>query len=168
MATHDIAILGWTMQPDLSGSVFFESYTVKATNDVFPRTVVIFNDTATKLSLHGAFRVPQNYVGTALAVVVWTSTVTSGNVVWDFDYRAIGGDDTESLDQATYQESVAVTDTAPGAANRKMEVTLALTSGNLAANDIVEFALSRDGSSGSDTLVGAVILIDAFFRYADV
>jgi hypothetical protein len=166
MATHRIPIFGFGTVPDTSGNVFFEPYDVKATNDVWDRLVLIFNDTATRLGVHGGFTVPKNYVGTAKIIVVWTSTATSGDVVWDFDYRAVGGDDSESLDQSGTQESVTVTDTAPGAAHRRMEASMTLTSSNLAVDDEVEFTLFRDGTA-SDTIAAAVIVFQVLFEYAD-
>jgi len=60
----------------------------------------IFNDTATRDLLYGLFNVPKNYVGTASVIIVWTTTAITGNVVWDFDYRTVAGDDANSLDQA--------------------------------------------------------------------
>src|SRR3972149_4594341 len=134
MATHRLPILGWATVPDSSGNVFFEPQSVKGTNDPFAQLVAIFNDTATRIGLGGRFTVPKNYVGTAKLVVVWTATAIAGDVEWDFDYRAVGGDDSESLDQAGTQESVNLNDTAPGAAHRRMEVALALTSANLAVD----------------------------------
>lgn len=167
MATHRIPILGWSTTPDgASGNVFFESYDVKATNDVWDRLVCIFNDTAARDGLHGGFTVPKNYVGTAKLVIVWTSTATSGNVVWDLDYRAVTGNDTESLDQAGNQESVTVTDAAPAAANNRLEATITLTSGNFAADDEVEFTFFRDGTA-ADTMAAAAILFALLFEYAD-
>ncbi len=165
MATHRIPILS-AINPDTSGNVFLEPYAIKATNDVWSPLVVIFNDTATRIGLHGIFNVPKNYVGTAKLIIVWTSTATSGDVVWDCDYRAVTGNDTESLDQTGNQESVTVTDTAPGAANRRMEVSITLTSGNFAADDTVTYTFFRDGTA-ADTIAAAVILFDLLFEYAD-
>lgn len=167
MATKRIPILGFGTIPDASGNVFFEPYSVKATNDVWKRLVGIFNDTATRDGLHGGFAVPKGYVDTANLVIVWTSTATSGDVEWDFDYRAVGGNDTESLDQAGTQESVNANDTAPSAAHERMEISISLTDGNFAVDDEVEFTLFRDGTDGGDTLSAAVILFGLFFEYAD-
>lgn len=86
-------------------------------------------------------------------------------MVWDFDYRAVGGNDTESLDQSGTQESVSVTDTAPGAANRRMEVSVNLTSSNLAAGDTVEFLFVRDGTDAADTMAGSAMLFGLEFIY---
>src|SRR3972149_7171101 len=120
MSVHRMPILGWGTIPNSSGSVFFEPYNIKATNDVWDRLVCVFNDTATRIGLAGGFTVPKNYVGSPKIVVVWTSTATSGNVVWDCDYRAVGGDDSESLDQTGTQESVTVPDAAPPAVHKPM------------------------------------------------
>lgn len=167
MATHRMSILGANTVPDTSGNVFFEPYDVKATNDVWDLLVCVFNDTATRIGLRGAFNVPKNYVGTASIIVVWTSTATTNNVVWDFDYRAVGGNDTESLDQAGTQEAVTVTDAAPTAAHRRLEASMALTSANLAADDTVLFELFRDGVNASDTMAAAALVFDVLLQFND-
>lgn len=167
MATKRIPILGFGTVPDGSGDVFFEPYDIKATADQWKRLVAIFNDTSTRLGLRGGFTVPKDYVGAAKIIVVWTSTATSGDVEWDFDYRAVGGDDTESLDQSGTQESVNLNDTAPSAAHERMETALALTAGNFAADDEVEFELFRDGADAGDTMAAAAIVFNVLFEYSD-
>jgi len=167
MATHRIPILVVGTVPDASGNVFFEPFDVKATNDVWKRLVAIFNDTATRLGLRGGFTVPKNYVGSAKLVVVWTTSAITGDVEWDLDYRAVGGDDTESLDQAGTQESVNLNDTAPSAAFERMETLITLTAGNFAVDDEVEFEFFRDGTDAGDTIAAAAILFNLLFEYAD-
>lgn len=167
MATHRVPILGFGTVPDTSGDVFFEPYTIKATNDVWGRLVAIFSDTATRDGLHGGFTVPKNYVGSPKIVVVWTATATTGDVEWDFDFRAVGGDDTESLDQSGTQESVNINDTAPSAAHERMEASLTLTAGNFAVDDEVEFTLFRDGTDAGDTMAAAAIVFAVLFEYSD-
>lgn len=167
MATHRVPMLGWPTIPDASGNVFFEPYGIKATNDVWQRLVAVFNDTATRLGLRGGFTVPKNYVGGAKVIVVWTSTATAGNCVWDIDYRTVAGNDTTSLDQAGTEESASVTDAAPGAAHRRLEAEIALTAANFAADDEVEFELFRDGADGADTMAAAAILFQLLFEYQD-
>jgi hypothetical protein len=88
-------------------------------------------------------------------------------VEWDFDYRAVGGNDSESLDQAGTQESVNSNDTAPSAAHERMEISIALTDANFAVDDEVEFTLFRDGTDGGDTMAAAAIVFNVFFEYAD-
>lgn len=169
MATHYPSILGPNVKPDNSGNVWQEPYSIKATNDFWDFLTWVFaNSGAAKIVIHGTFIVPDNYVGTAKIIIFWTSQTITNNVVWDFAYRDITGNNTASLDQATAQETVgsgAVA--APGATDRLMQTTLTLTAGNFVAGDIVEFRLSRDKSSGSDTLAGTVQLVDAAFSYTD-
>ena len=165
MATRRESILGAGTVPDNSGNVFFEPYSIKATNGNWPGLVAIFNDSGTRIGLHGRFKIPAAYVGTAKIIVSWTSTATSGDTEWDFDYRAVAIG--ESLDQATPQESVNQEDTAPGSTDLFGEAALVLTSGNFAAGDIVEFTIWRDGTDGGDTMAAAAILFDLEFEYAD-
>ena len=167
MATHRIPILGWSTVPDTGGDVFFEPYTVKATNDVWGYLVTVFNDTAARDGLRGRFDVPVNYVGTANLIVVWTTTATTGDVEWDFDYRAVGGNDAESLDQSGTQETVNSNDTAPSTTDERMEISIALTDANFAAKDTVQFEHFRDGTDAGDTISAAVQLHGLFFEYAD-
>jgi len=167
MSVIRIPILGPHTAPDDSGEVFIEPYSIKATNDVWKYSVFIFNDTATRDGLRGKFNVPKDYVGTAKIIVVWTATATAGDVEWDFDYRAVGGNDTESLDQAGTQESVNQNDTAPSAINERMEAVLTLTAGNFAADDTVQFELFRDGTDGGDGMAAAAIVHDVLFEYTD-
>lgn len=169
MATHRIPILGFATVPDTSGDVFFEPATVKATNDFFQGMVLVFNDSGADDELFGRFQVPQNYVGTANLVIVWTTTATSGDVEWGVAYRAVGGNDTESLDQATAQESLLSgnNDTAPSATNERMEYSISLTDGNFSAGDTVQFIFSREGADAGDTLAAAVRVYELFFEYAD-
>ncbi len=167
MATHRIPILGAGTVPDASGDVFFEPYTIKSTNDVRGRLVAICKDTSTRIGLQGGVTVPKDYVGAPKIVVVWTTTATTGDVEWDFDYRAVGGDDTESLDQTGTQESVNVSDTAPSAVHERMEASLTLTAGNFAIDDEVEFTLFRDGTDAGDTMAAAAIVFAVHFEYSD-
>lgn len=166
MSTHQISILGANTIPDSVGNVFFEPYPIKATNDFWNHLSCIFNDTATKDSLYGLFTVPQNYVGTPKFYPIWTSTATTGNVVWEMVYRTIGGDDTTSLDQTTAEETLTVTDAAPSATDRRLTPSMAATAGNFAAGETVEFRLSRDGTA-ADTMAAAAQLHALVFEYTD-
>lgn len=167
MATHRISILGG-VSPDTTGNAWFEPYTIVASNDVWKHEILRLKDAAADCGIYGQFSVPKNYVGTAKIVIVWSSTVTSGNWYAGFNYRAVGGDDSESLDQSGTQESVTpAVDAAPGAANRRMEFSLTLTSANLAVDDLVEFFFFRDNDNGSETLAGDIQIHDLLFEYAD-
>ena len=175
MATHQISVLSFTVRPDTSGKVWLEPYDILATNDVWKHSIIRYDEDgnnnaqiSTRIGIFGSFLVPQNYVGSAKFYPVWTSTVTTGNCVWDFEYRTVGGDDTTSLDQAGTEESLTLTDAAPTAANRRLTPSFSLTSGNFAAGETVQFFLAVDGVDAADTLAGARILVGAIFEYADV
>jgi hypothetical protein len=169
MATHRMSIMGAQAAPDATGRAFFETYDIKATNDIFKHLVLVLSDPSASQAhgLYGAFTVPKNYVGTPKIIVVWTTTATSGNVKFDFDYRAVGGDDAESLDQTTFQESLTVTDAAPSAANERMEASMTITAANLAIDDLLEFYFTREDGSSTDTLAAAVTVHDLIFEWAD-
>lgn len=172
MATHQISVLGANTVPDNSGNCWQEPYTILATNDVWGLMVWRFGSSnaaqpTTRIGLRGQFTVPQNYAGTASFIPIWTATVTSGNVVWDFDYRTVSGDDAVSLDQSGTEESITVTDAAPSAANRRLTPSLSPTSANFTAGETVEFELFRDGADGNDTMAASAILFELIFQYSD-
>ncbi len=173
MATHRRSILGPNTIPDTSGKCWQEPYTILATNDVWGLLVYRHDENganntqlSTRVGLRGGFKVPKEYVGTPKIIVTWTATVTTGNRVWDFDYRAVAN--AESLDQTGNQESVTVTTGAPAAANNKVESALTLTAANLAVDDFVEFELFADGTDASDTLAAATLITDVEFEFTDV
>ncbi len=145
--------------PDTSGNVFAEPYTIKATNDFWGHANFIFNDTATDDSLYGKFELNTACASGATVTMVWSSTATAGNVRYTLSYRVITADDTNSLDQATAVEAVTITDTAPGAANRRMSATFTPTNSNFATAGTVEWKLTRTGTSGSDTMAAAAQLV---------
>lgn len=169
MATQAVSLFNGSTTPDpASANVRIEPYSIKATNDIFPFNVAIFDDTGTADKVFGRIRIPKNYVSSPVAKLAWSSTVITGNVVWDLAYRVVSGDDTTSMDQATVQETVTVTDAAPGAAHRLLEPSFgALTAGNFSAAAQLEWQLIRRGDSGSDTMAGAAIVFDLQLEYAD-
>lgn len=167
MASYRLPILGHATVPDSSGNAFFEPFSIKATNDVWRHLVLVLNDSGTRIGVYGTFAVPQNYVDTANLVIVWTATAIIGDVEFDFDYRAVGGNDVESFDQAGVQESVNANDTAPSAIHERMELTIALTDGNFAAGDTVEFYFPRDGTDVGDTMAAAALVFELFFEFND-
>ena len=166
--THRVPILDWRFLPDTSGNVVVEPYALSAVNDAWNPCIVKFADTATRIGLHGAFQVPKNYGATSAALIIeWTANASTGNVVWDFEYRAVGGDDTESLDLATAQEALTSTDAAPTAVHQRLEKSVTLTAGNFTVDDCVEFILYRDGTDAADTMTAAALLFNLFFEYDD-
>jgi len=149
-----------------SANVYPAALDISATNDRWKHKVYTFaNSGSVRISVHGSFSLPMNYSTNAALKVVWTSPATSGNIVWDFDYRAITGDNAESLDQTSQQESVSVTDSAPTAAFSRLEASVNLTSGNFAAGDTVQFEFARDKSDAADNLANVGLLFDLLLDY---
>lgn len=172
MSTHRVSILGPSTIPDSTGEAFFEPYSILASNDQWRHLIIRLGSDNTVQptvdhGVYGQFQVPQNYASAANLVIVWTATLITGDVEFDFRYRAIGGNDTESLDQTTEDEDVNLNDTAPSAAHERMELIIALTDSNFAIGDTVTFFLTRDGTDAGDTLAGSAILFDAYFEYSN-
>ncbi len=169
--TFEISILDSDAVPDpATSNVWSEPFTIAATNDNWARLVWVFTDTGSARNcLHGGFLVPNDYDtgGTASFNVVWSSPVLTNDVEWDLDYRGIGGNDTESFDQATAVESLNANDVAPSAAWERLEIALGITEANLAPGDDVEFLLCRDMSDAGDTLVGDAYLFRLIFSYTN-
>ncbi len=166
MATVEIPILGAHTVPDQSGNVYLIPLSFFATNDLYDTMAFAFGDSGTKIELNGSFVVPQNYAGTAASIVVlWTAAATAGDVVWDFDYNAIGGDDAESLDPSSHTDSDTATDDAPSVSLERQVATITLTAGDFAAGDLVLFQFGRDGTSGSDTLAATALVVGLLFQY---
>lgn len=155
---------------DNSGDVDYEPYSILATNDFWYGGVFRFgaNNAAAptvRSCIGGMSSLPWNVastVTTAAIVPVWTSTITTNAVVWDFDYRIVGGDDTTSLDQTTATETLTVTDTAPGAANRRMTPSITATAANFSGTggQTLQWNACRDGVDAADTLAGSALLVD--------
>jgi hypothetical protein len=163
-------MLGANTVPDTTGRCWWETYDTAATNDVWKNLIVRFKDPSGGQAhgIYGIFTVPQNYVGTAAVIPIWTSTATSGNCRWRLTYRTVGGDDSTSLDQTSNEEQSSVTDAAPGAANRRLTPTISPTSANFAAGETVTFLFERNDDSSTDTMAADALLFDLIFQYADV
>jgi len=167
MATKRISMLNHNTMPGVDGNVFSEPFFVKATNDVWKQNIWVFKDVASRMPLHGGFAVPKDYMGSAVTVLVWSSATITGNLVWDFDYIAVGGDDSESLDNGSATETLTVTDAAPSTLWYKLETTIALASAGIVADDEFEWILYRDGVNASDTHADDAILFNLLFQYSD-
>ena len=167
MATRRKSIISG-FAPDSSEDCYWEPWSIEATNDNFDPDVLIFNDDGSnKIGGAGVFNVPDDYVGAAKIIVVWTSTATSGNAVWDLDYLCTAGNDSENLDDAADQ-SDSVTDAAPTAALRRLEAEFTgLTAGNFVADDTCFFNLDLDGANASCTIGDKCVVVDIIFEYSD-
>lgn len=170
MSTYRLPILNFATIPDTrltTGNVIIEPMNVNfGSNNRFRHMLVRFLDTATKDGLAGKFKVPKNFVSSAKIIAVWAATVTSGSVVWEFDYnKAAAG---ATLDPSTDLETPTVTTATNGTARIATESSISLTSANFSVDDEVLFLFSRLGSSGSDTMASNAYLFSLLFEYADV
>lgn len=168
MATHRISLLNGATAPDTSGSLYAELSSQNLnSNDLTPTFVWVFTDSGTDLDLRFAIQVPQNYVGTAKIVVLTATTATTGNVAFNAAYNSIANG--ESFDPAAVTETVGSGSgvAVPATARLLKEISLSLTSTNLAAGDTLLGVIRRQGSNAADTLAASAYLVDAFFEYAD-
>ena len=161
--TKRSSVLGWNTLPTSTGEVWFEPYTISATNDRWRHGNWVFNTGSTRDELYGAFSVPKDYATSSAIILAWTSTGTSGNVVWDFAYRcaAVG----ESFDQTGDQQATTTTAVAPASTDLRVDSTFQLTDGNFTADDICEWELARDQADAADTLAADALLFGAYFQY---
>lgn len=165
MATHRL-YFGGLLVPDTSGNAYWQPASILDTNDLYGTSqVLIFADSGTKVGASCVIPVPKNYVGTAKIGVRWKATATSGDVVFDVDYRSIATN--EAGDPSSHQESLTVTDTADGTARDLNDAEVTLTASNLAVDDSLFVTISRDGASGSDTMAASAQLVEAYLEYAD-
>lgn len=163
--TFRMSILGFATLPDTSGNVWIEPAALTQANDRYPQLVVRFKDTATKDSLGIRFPVPNNYVGSPAIEVIWTSTATTGNAIWTCDYSSAAK--TASLDPSADEESLTVTTAAPGSSQTGVASVIGtMTAANLAANDIWQGKISRNGA-GLDTITADLIVYDIIFQWQD-
>jgi hypothetical protein len=165
MATHKIDFTK-ILLPDSSGNVGPGNSASYDTNDRYPHEVLVFKDTATKLSASASFTIPNNYVSAPTIASRWRTAVASGDVRWNVELTPIRGDNTTSGDPAADTEALAVTDSA-GTALRLMATSIAGTAGNYQADDLLLVKVSRDGTNVADTLVGDVFIEAVQFTYAD-
>ncbi len=167
MATIYTSILGWEINAGSSGDVFPEPYSIKATNDRWKYLVWVFNNGASPAELFGGFRVPNDYVGSASIVALYTSTATTGSIVLAFNYRTVAsGVSGQSFDQTTQTESTSAAFSAPSAANLRRDAVIPLTSSSLTNGQKVQFEILRDPTSASDDLAAAITLHGLYLGYS--
>jgi len=169
MATHRIQIFGGASLPK-TGDIFLEPYSVKATNAISDRLVLIFKDGAAKFTLGLGFIVPKNYAGSPKIVFTFQpNALTSGTkVIFGFEYNAIASG--EAGDPSTFTETVTANPTASGVTLQDASVSIALTAGNFAIDDRVAGNLFRDPSNVNDDHAADVIVMPEtiVFEYSDV
>jgi hypothetical protein len=129
--------------------------------------VLDFADGATKLLAEATVAMPSDWDGgTVTAQFYWLTNGTSTNgVLWGCQGRSYG--DSETLDQA-FGTEVTVVDNGTATANQVLisSATAAITlAGTPAAGELVQFRVSRDPTSGSDTLAQTARLLGVMVAY---
>lgn len=152
-----------------TSGVYAPSYDQVATNDLWDFPVLAFKKTTQKESAHAAFVLPVDFPATLAAVdfeIQWTSVLTSGTVTFDIDYRIVGGDDTESLDEPTPQQGISAIDSAPSSVNRRMTQVIPASGANFssAGGKVLQLILSRDCPSETSGIAGEVIVVGLTMR----
>jgi hypothetical protein len=159
-----VSIFGAATLPDTSGNVWGEPVSVTQTNKRYSQLGWRFKDTATKDSLGLRFAVPNDYVTSPVIEVIWTTTATTGNAVWTCDYTSSGK--TATLDPNADEESLTVTTAAPGSSQTGVASRMTATAADIAANDIFQGKISRNGA-GADTIAADLVIYDIVFEYAN-
>jgi hypothetical protein len=136
------------------------------TNDI-DLFFIDFADGGTKLYCMAAVVMPSDWDGgTVTATPYWTANSTSTNpVLWGVAGRSYGN--FETIDQAMGSEQTSQ-DALNGTANQVAigPATSAITLGGTpAAGELVVFKISRDPTSGSDTLAATARLIGVMIGY---
>ncbi len=166
MATLRIPILGVNTIPDESGDVFLEPWSIKATGaPAIDPLVLIFNESGAKDGIRGNFQVPQNYVGTAKFIIIWTANATTGVLNMDLSYltRSAG----EDFGAAATDTTDNATDTKTGTVDVYEELSFTVTSADFAAGDEVLFELFRDSLDAADTMAAPAVVFGVYFEYSD-
>lgn len=149
------------IRPDTSGQVIPKPSNLIDTNDLVPHDVWVFQDNGTKVGVTVAFRLPDNYTGTPVFKWLWRAAGTTGNVVWDVDYKCVGAG--ESADPSAYDQSGTVTDAHAGTAHALNAASFTPTAGNFAAGDLVLLTFSRDCADAADTMNGVDAILEALW-----
>jgi hypothetical protein len=128
--------------------------------------VLDFADGATKLLAQATIAMPSDWNGgTVTAVFYWTANSASTNpVLWGCQGISYGN--FETIDAAWGAEQT-VQDALNGTANQLAisPATAAITIAGAGASELVQFRVSRDPTSGSDTLAATARLLGVMITY---
>ena len=121
------------------------------------RGVLDFADGANALSVQRQLQLPADFTGAIDALLVWHTTATSGDVVWQLQTICVA--DAETGDPA-FNTASTVTDTAKGTTLQFNTATIAgVTTTGCAAGEVLFLKLTRDPVHASDTLAATARLV---------
>lgn len=167
MATIRIPLLGNALSTT-AGAYWapYSAYNSGTTRDV---GVWVFQDAQTGTVSVG-FQVPKNWIsGSTNIILLWTSSTTAGNVVWNVTHRSAAAAST-LMDTNTTPASrtdTLTTSSKPGAGDQLESDTVNITDTDWAVDEFVAMDIIRLGSDGSDTKADSAILFGAMLEYAD-
>lgn len=119
--------------------------------------VADFADGANSLSLQTGFQLPSDWTGAIDAKLIWLSSTTSGNVVWQVATICVA---TGETDDPAFNTASTVTDATQGTANQLNEAAITgVTTTGCAAGENLHLKVFRDPTNGSDTMAGTARLV---------
>ena len=143
--------LALTINP-LNAGVFPSTLKRIGTNRDHP--CIILTDDGTDVAFEAIGFVPSEYdqsASTPKIKLYWCGSNTSGDVRWKVAIRCITGNDTTSLDQATYAETIELTDTVSSTTMRQMIAELTFTNTNFTAGGQLQMQIGADGADAAQT-----------------
>lgn len=166
-ATSTLQVFNAFTTPDTGGNSWIQSSTINGSASVLGSMVYIASSTTAKTGFFGTQYIPDNFASSSAQVVIdWTATSTSNAVVWNFDYRCVGGTNTTSLYGTTYQESKTVTSNNPSTAGFKITSNMDINAGYYcSAGNTMQYYLYRDGTNGADTSTVDAEIYNAVIKY---
>lgn len=153
-ATSTVSLFNGFTIPDTGGNSWVQPSTINAPASISGNMVYIASSTSAKTGFYGTIALPKNFASSTSQIVVgWTATSTgTGNVVFDFDYRCVSGDNTTSLYQTSWQESTTTTVANPTTGGFRKKTIIDINTGYwCSAEDTMQFYIARDGADGADT-----------------
>lgn len=139
-----------------------------ATLDVRNVMPVLAFDAAADEAMVFSAVIPNHYAASGITVtIIWTgASATSGNVIWQtaFERNDTGTD----MDADSFASAQSATAAAPGTSGAPAYTTVAHTNGaqidSALKNEKIRLKVTRNGSSGSDTMTGDAHLVRVFAR----
>lgn len=123
-----------------------------------------FANGANALTAQSFFRLPTGWTGNIDAIVTWSSSTTTGNVVWQLAIACAGDAD---ADDPAFTDDAFTADATKGTANQLNDTAsnTITTTGTCAAGDIAHLRIKRDPANGSDTMAGTARLLNVHLTY---
>jgi hypothetical protein len=109
----------------------------------------------------GILRIPQNYASAGAVILSWAANATTGNLRHRVSTCVVAAGASYN---GTYTDESYVNTTVPGTALFRFDTTFTLTTTPSNGGDLF-VKVTRNGSSGSDTLAVDALLLKAVFQY---